>query len=540
MSVSPSSDMCAPVVSPAMLKAMIRDGKELALLDVREKGVFARGHLFFAISLPLSRLELRIRALVPRFGARVVLCDAGEGLAQRAATKLRLIGYADLSVLDGGIEAWRKAGYEIFSGVNVPSKAFGEVVEHALDTPRLDPEEIKAKMESGVDMVVLDSRPIDEYRRVSIPTGIDCPGAELVHRAFGAVKSPKTLVVVNCAGRTRSIIGAQSLINAGLPNKVVALKNGTMGWKLAGLTLAHGEERHAPLPDPEGLRKAQAAAARVAESCGVKRIDAAQLARRRAESGRTLFLLDVRTPEEHAAGHVMGARSAPGGQLVQATDDYVGTRNARLVLIDAERVRAPMTASWLVQMGWDDVYVITQEEAGGATSRGAETPEIPGLDRAVAETIEPQALDAALRAGKALAIDLGSSLAYRDGHIPGAWFAIRARLASSLKTLPRTELLVLTSSDGVLARLAAAEAATLTKTPIRVLAGGNSAWQAAGLPLNDDDLRWADEPEDEWYRPYDKGGRGEAAMREYLAWEIDLVGQVERDGDARFKVVRMA
>ena len=67
------------------------------------------------------------------------------------------------------------------------------------------------------------------------------PGAELVLRVRDIAPSPDTTIVVNCAGRTRSIIGAQSLINAGIPNKVVALRNGTMGWHLAGFTCDKGE-----------------------------------------------------------------------------------------------------------------------------------------------------------------------------------------------------------------------------------------------------------------------------------------------------------
>src|ERR671928_964149 len=90
--------------------------------------------------------------------------------------------------------------------------------------------------------MLMDSRPFDEYQRVSIPTAVNVPGAELVLRVRDMAPKPDTLVVVNCAGRTRSIIGAQSLINAGLPNPVVALRNGTMGWTLAGFTPDHGQE----------------------------------------------------------------------------------------------------------------------------------------------------------------------------------------------------------------------------------------------------------------------------------------------------------
>jgi rhodanese-related sulfurtransferase len=524
-------------VTAAELKAMLHDGDELALLDVREEGVFSQRHLLFAAPLPLSRLELRIDALVPRKGTRIVLCDADDGLAKKAAAKLASFGYRDVRVLAGGIEGWAKAGYELFSGVNVPSKAFGEYVEHHENTPRMDAEEIKAKLDAGADMIILDSRPMTEYRNMSIPTGIDCPGAELVWRIHDLVKSPETLVVVNCAGRTRSIIGAQSLINAGIPNKVVALKNGTMGWHLAGFQVTRGATEHAPDPTPAGIAKAKAAAARVAERFGVKTIDKAQLERLKAErEQRSLYLIDVRSPEEYARGHVPGTRHAAGGQLVQSTDQYVGTRNARIVLFDDHGVRATMTASWLIQMGWKDVFVLRDALAGEKLVAGAEPVTVPCLDKIQAETIAPAALKAALDRKEAVVVDLDNSLAFRGGHIPGAWFAIRSRFATSLTKLPGAPALVLTSPDGVLATLAAPEAAAASGRPVKVLAGGTAAWRAAGLPLETGDSQMLDSADDAWYRPYDRKAGVEAAMKDYLSWELDLVAQIERDGDARFHI----
>ena len=225
-------------ISPQNLRDALTDGQELALVDVREEGVFLAGHLFWSACIPLSHLELRVRDLIPRIETRVVLCDGGEGggngLTDLAAERLAAMGYADVAVLDGGVAGWRAAGMEVFSGVNVPSKAFGEFVEHAYDTPRIPAKELKALQDSGENLVILDSRPMGEFRRMSIPGGVDCPGAELVYRVHDAAPDPETLVVVNCAGRTRSIIGAQSLINAGIPNKVMALKDGTMGLDSGG------------------------------------------------------------------------------------------------------------------------------------------------------------------------------------------------------------------------------------------------------------------------------------------------------------------
>jgi rhodanese-related sulfurtransferase len=515
-------------VAAAALAAMLEDGGELALLDVREEGVFAKGHLFLAASLPLSRLELKLARLVPRRSTRIVLCDGDDGLAERAAKKLAQFGYTDVSILDGGVEAWRALGRELFAGVYVPSKAFGEHVEHRDHTPSIPAEELAALRSRGEKMVVLDSRPLTEFERMSLPGALDCPGAELVHRIFEVAPDPDTLVVVNCAGRTRSIIGAQSLRNAGVPHRVVALRNGTMGWTLAGLELEHGRGETAPAPGAAALAKAQAAARRVAARFGVRDATSVEVRRWQADPDRTLYVFDVRTPEEYLAGHLPEAASAPGGQLVQSTDAYVGTRNARIALVDSDGVRATMTASWLVQMGWRDVFVWRDAMAGAAVVEGPAPAQVLGL--AEAPTCTPAALKADLEAGRVNLVDLASSLDYRRGHVPGAAYAIRSRFAQSLANLAPGRALVLTSPDGVLARLAAPEAAALLGAPVSILAGGTAAWSATGFPLEQGATRMLDDADDVYYLPYDQPERLEQAMQAYLTWEIALVDQLAREG----------
>src|SRR5687767_9139994 len=286
-------------ISAKHLSERLGGTDELALLDVREQGVHYRGHPFFAVSAPLSRLELMIGDLVPRRSVPVVVLDGGdEGLAERAARKLAQLGYLDVSMLEGGCAGWKAAGGELFSGVNVPSKAFGEFVEHQYDTPRMPPDNLKELLSKNRDMVILDSRPFEEYHRMNIPGGVDVPGAELAYRVHDLAPDPDTLVVVNCAGRTRSIIGCQSLRNAGIRNPVVALKDGTMGWELAGFDCERGSRRVAADPSAEGRAQARAAADTVAARFEVKFIDSKGVRRWQADRERTLYLLDVRTREE--------------------------------------------------------------------------------------------------------------------------------------------------------------------------------------------------------------------------------------------------
>jgi rhodanese-related sulfurtransferase len=518
------------LTTPHELKAMLGDGGELALVDVREELTFSQRHLLWARSIPLSRLELNFARLVPRRATRIVLCDDDDGLAERAATILTASGYTEVACLDGGVSAWERAGFELFSGVHVPSKAFGEFVEHTSGTPSVSADELAALMRDCTDMVVLDSRPFDEYVRVSIPTGINVPGAELVLRVHDLVPSPDTLVVVNCAGRTRSIIGAQSLINAGVPNKVMALRNGTMGWTLAGLTCASGRQERFPTASDGGRAWAQAAAARVAQRFGIERIDGAALERLRKDETRTLYLFDVRDPAEYAAGHIAGALSAPGGQLVQATDLYAGTLGARIVLVDDAEVRAVMTASWLRQMGWREVFVLVER----GTETGVPATPLLGPGPRTGLGIEVGALADLLARNAATVVDLSFSRTYAKQHIPGAWFAIRSRLKPAFEKIAVSGTLVLTSEDGVLAGLAVPEAEALRKSPVRYLVGGNAAWHAAGHAMSSEP-RMADEPLDAWLKPYERTGDVPAAMQEYLTWEVDLLQRIERDGTTDFR-----
>ena len=515
-------------ISPADLRGLFDGGGELALVDVREELIYSQGHLLLARSVPLSRFELKFARLVPRRETPIVLCDDNDGLAERAAAILARNSYGNLRILAGGVAAWAGAAFELFSGVNVPSKAFGEYIEHAEGTPSVSADELARFLREGRDLVVIDSRPFDEYAQVSIPTSTNVPGAELVLRAPELAPAAQTTIVINCAGRTRSIIGAQSLINAGLPNKVVALRNGTMGWSLAGFTCDSGKDRRAPHVSPDKLRSAQGAAWRVAEANGVKRIDPPVLETWRKDRSRTLYLFDVRDPAEYEAGHFPGAASAPGGQLVQATDQFVGTLGARIVLVDDAEVGAAMTASWLRQMGFAEVYVMA------AAGNEKAPPGAPVLDAEIhpEAAIDCKKLNELLSRRAATVIDLSLSRNYLARHIPGAWFAIRTRLAQALKKIPGGAPLVLTSEDGVLANLAVAEAAHL-RAPVRFLEGGNAAWAAAGYPFSTD-VRMADEPVDQWRKPYERSGDTAAAMRDYLAWETDLLPRIARDGSLQF------
>src|SRR6266700_2461943 len=421
-------------VSAVALKALENDGKELAILDPREEGTYGLGHLLHAVNIPLSKLELDIDLLAPRRSTRIVLADGGEGTAERAAVRLEELGYTNLAVLEGGYPAWKQAGYEIFSGMSVPGKAFGEWIALHYETPEITAQDLHRKIADGEDVLILDSRPANEYADMNIPGSINVPGSELVYRFAELRVKPETLVVVNCAGRTRSIIGAQSLINAGVKDKVVALHGGTMAWLTSGFELEHGSKRHAPEPSGQHLQQALEAAQNVADRYGVKTIDAQTLAKFKAEKHRTVYLIDLRTPEEYRAGHRPDSSYGWGVQLVQGMDKYSATRHGRIVLVDDYYlVRALMTASWLVQADWPETYVLADPFRGVELTTGDYKPAILGLDKPAPRAVDAANLSEMLKMNSTTVVDVAGSSSYIKGHIPGAWFVNRARLGESIK-----------------------------------------------------------------------------------------------------------
>ena len=516
----------------ATVRGWLGDGGEVAFIDVREEGQHAAGHPLLAVSLPYSRLELDIALLVPRRSCRIVLVDDGDGVAEKAARRLGGLGYTAVHTLQGGVAAWSRAGYPLFPSTNVPSKAFAELVEIEQHTPHVTPAELADMQRAGKKLKILDSRTVEEFNRFHVPGAVSCPGAELVYRFADLVPDPDTLVVVSCAGRTRSIIGAQSLINAGVPNKVVSLQGGTQAWRLAGLELERNTGAALGGVSRDAAKTAQPLAAAVAERFGVTRVGHATLTRWRSEAGRTTYLLDVRTPEEYAAGHLPGSLSAPGGQLVQATDRWIGTRGARLVLIDDPGPRAVMTAHWLKQMGWD-VSVLDEPLAGQALETGDGLP-VAAIPRVMTITIPEAAhwLDAG-----AAAIAIMPSAEYRKAHPEDAGWAIRPRLDRLPGSVLRATRIAVFAADEAVGALAALDLAELTAGPVALIEDGVAGWRAAGRPFA---ASPGDPPDsdriDYVFWNHDRHDGNQDAMRAYLQWELDLPAEIAKDGLSGFRL----
>lgn len=507
-------------ISPKNLKPLLTDGDEIAFLDVREHGQYGEGHPFFSVPAPYSRIEALADTLLPCKSVRLVLLDDGDGVAERAAMRLSGAGYADVSVVEGGAPAWAAAGFTLFKGVNVPSKTFGELLEHAAATPSLTATELAALLDKDPSVVVLDGRSPAEYRKMSLPGALCCPNAELGYRLRGLVTDESTTVVVNCAGRTRSILGVEGLRLLGVPNPLFALENGTQGWRLAGFDLDHGTEPQ-PLPQPSvaDLDSLAETARSIIRMYALDVITPATLTDWQSDTKRSTYLLDVRTAEEFAQGHWPGARHAPGGQLLQATDQYVAVRYARLVLSDNNRLRASVTAVRLQQMGHHVAILDADASTGGALpeNNGNDTRSLPER----AEHFGKYAL------GIDAILDASGSMEYRDAHIKGARWVTRARL-DALHYAKDARLLV-TGRDPAAVHGVAADLVAAGYTQLESCSGSPEIWSSAGFELiSTPDSPSDDECIDYLFFVHDRHDGNLDAARRYLDWEIGLVGQLDK------------
>ncbi|GIX49288.1 MAG: sulfurtransferase [Candidatus Tectimicrobiota bacterium] len=534
-------------LTPHALRALLASEAPHALLDVRELGEYNSAHIPGASAVPRRLLEFRLPRLVPCRHTQLVVYDDDGRRARLAAATLERMGYTQVAVLEGGLKRWASLGYRTEWGVNVPSKDFGEKVQVQYQVPEMHPEALWARLQRGETLVILDARTPEEHRRATIPGSRSLPGGELALRIAEVVPTADTPIVVHCAGRTRSLVGARLLQRMGFPH-VYALRNGTMGWALAGLALEEGSTRFdLPAPSPAGLAAAERFAERVAAEDGVQRLGVAELqalmARRTQEN---IYLIDVRTAEEFAQGHIPGFWWVPGGQAVQRADDVVAVRRGHVVFACDGRVRALVTASWYRQLGFPHVYAVdggtrAWQQAGLPLAQGG--PESlgagydAGLDampwgfaeaRARVTCLTATALQEHLqRTPTAHILFVGTSREFSRAHLPGARWLLRSWLELDLPAVApdKATPLVLTCADGYQAVLAAATLEALGYRQVVVLDGGMQAWQQAGLPVEQGLSGVMAPPNDVLPMGTE---RSWAEAIHYLQWEEDLGAKYHR------------
>lgn len=516
-------------ISPQALHHLLESDEVYALIDVRERNEYEQGQIFGATLVPQRLLEQRVPVLVPVKDTKVVLYDEGGERAVLASRTLEKHGYTNIYYLAGGISAWQGAGFSLVKGVHVLSKSFGEIVgEIRRNAPQLSPQDLKQLIDANrQDYIVIEVRPAEEVEKTgSIPGAINIPGVELPLRIADYTKSGKK-IITTCAGRTRGFIACATLKMMGIYN-VYDLNNGTLGWQLAGFDLQ--QEIPAGPPPSTGSRiKADRFAAHLVEEQNIPVLSVEGLEALRQNAHReTLYLLDVRTPEEYEiSGHIEGAISIPGGQAIQNTDDVVAVNKAQIVFICDNGTRSAITAYWYRQMGFSNVYILgggmyAWSRAGLGIERGRPQLSPLGYEKAAGKT---EKINAGILKGmmdknqNIVIIDVGDSRAFAGGHIPGARWVSRGWLERRIGDVvtDKGTPVVVTGQDPFNPVYAALTLSEMGFSAVWALAGGHKSWLEAGYDLA---VGLEGTEPDDWHVHLTEYGPEEAIQ--YFLWEESL------------------
>ncbi len=520
-------------IDAAEARQRLHSPGEIAFLDLREAGQFGEGHPLFAVPAPYSRLELIIGALVPRHDAPILLIDANDGVAERGARRLKALGYGDISIIDGGIPAWERAGFALYKGVNVPSKTLGELAEEIWHPPMITAEELAEWQDAGRAFTFYDTRPPAEYAKMRVPGAACLPNGELAHR-LDAVSDAEPLVIT-CAGRTRGIIGAIGLQLLGAGDRVRALENGTQGWALSGGELERGNQAE-PYPElpPAAQQASRKRACALQARHDIPEITAADTATMLNAPERTTHVFDVRSLEEAAADPVPVATHALGGQLVQSTDQWVGTRRSRIILCCDTGLRAALAAFWLRHLGYE-VFVAPIEAALRALP--ARRIVQPTADCGGADMISARRALTRLREGARL-IDLRPSQAFRAGHVAGAVWGVRPRLDRIAARIGATREAILVAEAPEMAQIAALDLREAGVRRISVVEGGQAALRSEGAAIEASPSDPSDKDAiDFLFFVHDRHDGNLESSRRYLAWETGLVKQLDAAERGEYQLI---
>lgn len=543
----------ARAVTPSDLRKMQEGPPSYALIDVREKGEYTLCHIEWASPVPRGDLEWRIRELVPNLATAIVLYCSDGRRSRMAGETLERLGYQNVGSLNGGLEGWQAAGHPALYGWGVPGKDYGERISAFEDIPSIAPADLAARQQNGEQFVFLDVRTAGEYENGHLPGAHFVPIGQLPLEAMDLIGEGNQTVIVNCAGRTRSILGAYILRRMGL-RKVLALIGGTTVWNMVqGYPLEQGRDARADHTPSPGARQAAAAfAERLATEDGLPATPLWQL-QSLQQSGALHYLIDVRLPGEYAAGHIPDAISCQVGLLPLFFEEIVGVRNAPVIMACDARVRAVLAASLYRGMGLPNTSfleggTVAWTEAGlpletGKPERHIGRPErqVPGLTeaRAHVNAVTPFALQHRLEHSNApVILDVRGGGDYAIGHLPGARWLSRSYLELRLGELvPDKSVPVVTiCDDGIRSVLAAATLRDLGYQQVEVLEGGYPAWQSAGYPveegLGDAPLTLEEAKGDPFDPFYARRGALVASREEWeklLAWIEQLGHKFERE-----------
>ena len=320
------------------------------------------------------------------------------------------------------------------------------------------------------------------------------------------------------------------LMLAGFDGTVAALENGTQGWTLSGRDL---ERNNQPNPFPEldaaGLASSRKRADALIERFSLQVANCDEVGRMMAAPDRTTYVFDVRSPDETMDDPLAVAEHAASGQLVQATDQWVGVRNSRLILCCDTGLRSALAAFWLSQLGYEVHIVRITDELRHMAAR-------PIVHAAPTERIKSISASDLLAMPDATLLDMRPSTDFRAAHVKGAIWMTRPGLPKELARIGTGTIAILADTEDR-ARTYARDVVGLGFSDVVIVDGGHDALAKAGaqLTLESKHPEPAEAIDFAWF-VHDRHDGNLESSRRYLAWETGLIAQLDADEKAAFRL----
>ena len=330
-------------MSYGLFAALYDAGTSFALIDSRERRDYVAGHWFGSTNIPLSLFSTRLGYLLQEPDFPIHFLDWQDKASAEAIHQLKAIGFRNITIHNTQKPAMMGRGF--VKGEYVWSKAFGEVVAHEIDLPEVTPKQYLADYQ---DAQLFDVRPTAEYQDFTLPKSQSLPNSLLLANVQ-ALKDTGKMSLLHCAGRTRSIIGAFTLMASGYDGPFAVFRGGTQAWQLDGYEREHDANRlfaadHEASDAVAGfLRRWQIPATRVT-SDGLGAF---------VDDHKTELLFDV--SDDGATGQPLahGVIKISGTNLIQQTDRSIARYHVPVILFDqGSGSRAAFAAFWLRCMGF--------------------------------------------------------------------------------------------------------------------------------------------------------------------------------------------
>ena len=313
------------------------------LIDCRERRDYVDGHWFGSTNIPLSILPTRLPFLCPYKDFPIHFLHWGDAASSVALRYLEKLEYQNITPHSVTQPIGPVVGY--VQGEYAWSKAFGEVVARQSDILEVTPQEYVTDYQHAQ---LVDVRPTGEYNRFTLPNSINLPNSLLLAN-MERLGNHADLVLLHCAGRTRSIIGAHTIKAAGYSGDFGIFRGGTQAWELDGFAREHGANRTMA----ENIESTEFVA-NFLNRCHIPsaHIQPTGIAAF-VETNSDHLIFDV--SDDAANGILVAANiiKISGTNLVQQTDRSIARYHLPILLFDCRSgSRAAFAAYWLSRMGF--------------------------------------------------------------------------------------------------------------------------------------------------------------------------------------------